>query len=498
MASKYKKFAALAVMTTLLGLNAQMAFAEEAEPLDETAPSVVENLAATPGDTEVSLEWDPATDNVGVTGYYLYIGVNPADGDEDDYEFGSVAIEDGTTSYTVDNLTNNLTYYFAVSAFDAEGNESEEYSEEVEATPEESEVGDFTAPTVSDAEALTSTLVMVEFSEEVALPEDGATAFGIESSDGSVLNVIDAYVSSDDSTIVMLVTSDQVAGSQYILTAGISVTDMNDNPLESGTSDTAVFTGSSLSEIEVPEDDTSDDEPEGSDTEFELDDVEATELTEVELNFSQDVSTADASAFVIQLADDASEEIEVLSVIIDLEDPSEVILITEEMEAGADYIISVETDVLNADGESISLDGNEMEFEAPTLDLSDLIPPENVTSFLAELSNESTILLSWNHSEDSEGDLLEYFVYQSIDGGLSFGEAMEILAEELGDAPQYEVDGLTPGETYTFKVTARDENGNESDGEMTTITLPESGPGMMAMGALSLLGAGFIGRRKKE
>ena len=201
---------------------------------------------------------------------------------------------------------------------------------------------------------------------------------------------------------------------------------------------------------------------------------------------------------MIQLADDASEEIEVLSVIIDLQDPSQVVLITEEMEAGEDYILSVETDVLNEDGQSISLDGNEMEFQAPTLNLADLIAPEDVTNLLAALLTESSIVLSWDPSEDSEGDLVEYFVYQSVDGGLSFGEAMELLASELGDAPRYEIDGLTPGETYTFKVTAVDENGNESDGELTTITLPESGPGMLAMGAFSLLGAGFVARRKKN
>jgi hypothetical protein len=496
MASKYKKFAAFAVITTLLGMQTHVVLAAEGDPLDETPPSVVENLTVTPGDESVTLSWDPATDNVGVAGYYLYTGVNPADGDENDYEFGSVAVENGATSYTLENLTNNLTYYFAVTAFDAEGNESEVYSSEVESTPEESEVGDFTAPTVSDAEALTSTLVMVEFSEEVAIPEDGASAFSLEATDGSLLDVIDAYVSSDDASIVMLVTTEQIAGAQYILTAGIEITDNNGNPLESGTSDTAVFSGSSLEAVETPD---VEEVPvdAGSDTEFELDEVEATELTEIELVFSQEVSDAPTEAFVIQMADDASEELEVLSVIIDLENPKLVTLITEEMEAGADYIISVDTDVVNDDEQSISLDGNEMEFEAPTLDISDLIAPEDVTGLLAALSNESSILLSWTHSENTEGDLIEYLVYQSLDGGLSFGEAMEVLAAELGDLPTYEIDGLTPGETYTFKVTAVDENGNESDGELTTITLPESGPGMMAMGAFSLLGAGFLARRKE-
>lgn len=492
MASHYKKLVALAAAATILGVQAS---ALAATTDDKTAPSEVENFEATPGDGEVLLEWDPSTDNVDVAGYYVYIGVSPADGDDDDYEFGSVAVENGDTSYTVENLTNNLSYYFNITAFDAAGNESE-FSTELEVTPEESETGDFTAPIVSDAEALTSTLVMVEFSEPVELPDDGASAFNIESSGGDSLDVLDAYVSSDDDAVVMLVTEAQSDGDQYILTAGLSVEDRNGNPVESGTSDTAVFRGSSLEEIEAPEEDEedSDDEENG----FAIDDVEATELTEIEVEFTEEVSEAEADAFIIQDADDASTEVEVLSVIIDLEEPTKLTLITEEMEAGASYVLSVETDVLNADGESISMEGNEMEFEAPTLDLADVIAPEDITNLLSSIVNETTVKLTWTQSENSAGDLAEYFVYQSMDGGLSFGEAVEYLASDFEAEASLEIDGLTPGETYTFKVTAVDENGNESEGVMTTVTLPESGPGMMAMGALSLLGAGFVARRKRD
>ena len=103
------------------------------------------------------------------------------------------------------------------------------------------------------------------------------------------------------------------------------------------------------------------------------------------------------------------------------------------------------------------------------------------------------MLLNWTASEDSEGDLAEYLVYQSLDGA-SFGDAVTI-AKSL---TSYQANGLTPGETYTFKVTAVDENGNESDGVMTTITLPETGPGLLLMGGFSLLGAGVATRRKKK
>ncbi len=496
MTSKYQKIFSAFVFTALLSAQSPAVFAASSVLDDTTPPSVVENFSATPGDGEVSLTWDPSTDDVSVYGYYVYIGVSPAEGNIEGYEFGSIAVENGATSYTVDNLTNNLTYYFNVSAYDEAGNESA-LTQEVEATPQESEVGDFSAPTVSDAEALTSTLVSVEFSEEVMLPEDAASAFSIESGDGEVLNILDAYVSGDDARYVMLVTENQTDGVQYVLTAGISITDMNGNPVESGTSDTAVFTGSSLSEMEAPESNEPDENE--SNTSFKLAEVIASEPSEVIVKFTQEIGEANPEDFIIQLADDASEEIEVLSVIIDLEDPTQLSLVTEELEAGADYVISVETDLLNTNGESISLDGNEMEFEAPTLNLADLVAPEDVTNLLASIKNESSVLLSWDHSLNSAGDLAEYFVYQSEDGGLSFGDAMEYLVSEFSDdKAELEIDGLLPGETYTFKVSAVDENGNESEGLMTTVTLPESGPGMMAMAGLSLLGAGFVARRKNE
>ena len=78
--------------------------------------------------------------------------------------------------------------------------------------------------------------------------------------------------------------------------------------------------------------------------------------------------------------------------------------------------------------------------------------------------------------------------------GGEFGSSVQVAMDVL----EYESTGLTPGETYTFKVSARDENGNESEGMLTTVTLPETGPGMIAMIGLSLAGAGVATRRKKR
>ncbi len=80
-------------------------------PSDKTAPTIPTNLAGIPTTTTVALTWDASTDNVAVTGYNIY-------------RDGALVGSSGTTSYTDTGLTASTTYAYAVSAFDAAGNES--------------------------------------------------------------------------------------------------------------------------------------------------------------------------------------------------------------------------------------------------------------------------------------------------------------------------------------------------------------------------------------
>lgn len=480
-----------------LGLTTSLLLPAMALAADNTPPSDVENLAATPGDEEVTLTWDAATDDTALAGYFLYSGLTSVTDDGGEYTFGATDTGD-VVEYTMEGLTNGVTYYFAVTAYDEAGNESEFYSFEVEATPEESETGDSTAPTVTDAQALTSTLVEVEFSESVDLPSDATDAFTIEALDGSFLEVLDAYVSSDDDSVVFVVTETQDADEEYTLTAGIAIEDMAGNPVESGTSDTAIFDASSLegeahSEDDHDHDHDHDHEDENTSDTFELTEVEATDLNELKLSFTQEVIVADADSIEIANLDDATDLIEVSIVEFDEEDPNVLYLVTEEMEPGAEYLLSLDESLLNELGESLDPLKRDFEFTAKTLDIADLIPPEDVANFLASIMDETTVNLSWDASVDSAGDLAMYLVYQSTDG-ISFSEAVEVAK----DFTSLQVDGLTPGATYTFKVTAKDENDNESEGVLTVVTLPETGPGLLGLAGLSLAGAGLHRRRKKR
>jgi hypothetical protein len=461
----------------------------ESEAAETGLPSNVEHVQVLPGDGEVTLTWDAATDDSGVEGYNVYTGLKSVSENGGSYTLGSSDAGD-TTTYVVDHLTNGVTYYFAVKAYDEEGNESAEFSREVEATPEVSETGDFTAPTVNHVAAVSNTLVEVVFSEAVTLPADASSSFAVEASDGTAVEVIDAYLS-EDPTTVYVVTDTQTAEAMYTLTASASITDQSGNPISSGTSDTGVFAGSSLEKTENDNTTTSD---VASDDGFKVEEVDSSSTNELVLSFSQKVMVADPSAFTIQAADDATQTIEVLAVSVDSDDATQVTLVTEDMEAGFDYVLTLDESVLNEDGATLDKADQTIEFTAKTLELADVIAPEDVTDFLSSIVDETSVALSWTASVNSAGDLAKYLVYQSADGGASFGDPVTVAS----NSTSYDVTGLTPGATYTFKVTAVDESGNESEGVMTTVTLPEAGPELLLLVPLALAGAAVVGRKRRD
>jgi YVTN family beta-propeller protein len=95
-----------------------------ATTLDTEAPTRPTGLAATATDWDaVSLSWDAATDDVGVTGYRVF---------RDGVEVGTAT---GTT-YADSGLTAETTYSYTVSAYDAAGNESAQSDAANATTPE--------------------------------------------------------------------------------------------------------------------------------------------------------------------------------------------------------------------------------------------------------------------------------------------------------------------------------------------------------------------------
>ncbi|MBO9604552.1 MAG: DUF4962 domain-containing protein [Paenibacillaceae bacterium] len=84
-----------------------------------------------------------------------------------------------------------------------------------------------------------------------------------------------------------------------------------------------------------------------------------------------------------------------------------------------------------------------------------------------------TARLTWNSATDNSGSIASYAIYRQDGPGLPY--AM-VAATAVGTT--YDLTGLQPGGSYTFKVEAMDANGNESgDGPMVAIVMPTAATG---------------------
>ncbi len=211
--------------------------------------------------TSINLTWNPAKDaNGGLVKQYrvFYDTVSPASNPSVDYS-KQTDTPTNNTSYLVTGLKPATAHYFAVTAVDKNDLESEAYSEEASAsTPADASApADKTPPTVLRAVATNGSHAQVVFSEAVKLPLLlPETAFSVteQASAGKFLKVTNAVIDALDASgkTVLLTTEPQTAGITYIVTAGVTVSDLAGNPMVSGNTDFAPFTGSALGAGSAP------------------------------------------------------------------------------------------------------------------------------------------------------------------------------------------------------------------------------------------------------
>lgn len=492
-----------------------------AQGLDEDImpPDDVENLQIEVYDGAVLLSWDVATDDTEVVGYNIYSGPESVTDEEGEYSNDVIDAED-VIEYLIEDLENGEEIYFAVTAYDAAGNESENYSTEVYGTPDESYgeapesehgAADEEPPTVSDTQALDNETVSVEFSEAVVLPADEPEmAFSIINNATSETLTVNAVEMDPDDVLgqtVLLTTDPQEGGAEYILTAGIQIEDTVGNPIISGTSDTAAFIGSTVE----PGSDLTGDLP---DEDFEAPTVvsaEAIDMNSVQLVFSEPVildSDPELNFFISEV-DDATNELSINGV--ERDDTGSIITIETSAQEDIEYSVIV-SGVLDEAGNAIDDLANTAVFmgnvdmdddvvipieEDPLDDLMEdeegsmALTPENVKNLVATLLNDIVVRLSWEMPDDPS--VIDQILYKSTDGGNNYDAGTPLGT----DREEVEVTGLTPGNEYYFKVTTKDVEGNESDGMITHIMLPETGMGVGLLIGASMGLAAFKNRKRK-
>lgn len=464
---------------------------------DTVDPLDVENLTAEPGDSEVLLKWDAASDNVGVVGYKIFRGTLSVKEENQSYNLPSIPVGN-VSSYRVKNLTNGQQYFFSIVALDAAGNESASFAPEISATPKAglrlaSIEDDGKAPVVKEVRAEDIITVKVVFSEPVRLPqEEPASAFAIERKDSRVrLPVQRAELDPRDASgaTIILTTAPQEKGVDYVLTAGIEVKDFYGTPISSGTADTGAFEGSDK-KISGPG-------PGGADvTPPSVVSAVADFADRIAVTFSEKIKLPPdvKSAISIERRGTANS-IEVKNVNLSVDGAT--LYITTVPQQPGEYEVSI-AGIADVVGNELEEEGPPIIVQASGVGLRDLIPPEDITNLIAKVrsAQKSLVEVRWTGSADSAGDLAEQILYQSEGKeARQFGSGAPVAS----DVHDIEIDKLKPGTWYTFKITTKDTSGNESGGVMKSIFLPQVGPGLVAaLFTAVMAGVWRKQRRKKE
>ncbi|MFC2059965.1 hypothetical protein ACFLTZ_02575 [Chloroflexota bacterium] len=114
------------VVTAVDNLSAESGYSDEVSTIPNVAPAVPNGLIATAGDTQVSLDWNDNSES-DLDGYNIYRGLSSGN-------YTSIESLWTSSNYTDTGLTNDVTYYYVVTAVDNVTAESS-YSDEASATP---------------------------------------------------------------------------------------------------------------------------------------------------------------------------------------------------------------------------------------------------------------------------------------------------------------------------------------------------------------------------
>lgn len=514
----------LAVLMLMFVSSAQLAYAQGSPIIPESSttvaaadtafPSDVNNVKAVGKDKMITLSWDASTDNVGVKGYKIFYGTQSVSADSASYTQGPVDAGNVLT-FDVKNLENGKTYYFAVTAYDAAGNESEFYSNEVSATATAAPAAeDKVAPKVISASAVFSNTVKVVFSEAVKLPTTKPeSAFTIkEDLAGTALAVTKAAMDTTDMSnkTVLLTTAVQKKTAKYVLTVGIQLQDMAGNPMVSGTSDTAVFNGSDAVQAtevkpaapETTTTTTTTTTPTADTIAPAFVSVKAIDGNTVEVTFSEPVVllTNAAENFIVTDANDNTKITNVTKVTI-AQNGAKATLTTANMEAKKYNLIALK--VKDAAGNLMPVENSATTFNGvaamttttTTTTTSSTKVAEAASDLMAKAMANLMAELTWKTKADKMVDVANFVVYMSTDRGATYGAGVAVGK----NTTKYDFKNLQADMVYYFKLTTKDTKGNESEGLVTFLTLPATGPELLFLLLFgSAGGSALINRKKKK
>lgn len=481
-------------------------------------PNEINNLSVIPGDSYVDLEWDDPTDSDGgfVMNHRIYYGTQSVSNEAADEYDTDTETSSSASSFRLTELTNGVQYYFAVTAIDDDGEESEFYSNEVSATPgvgantngSVEETGntelDSNRMQVDGAEQVTNNSVKVDMSRDID-PNVDPSAFLIQDvTSGGFIDPTGGVV--QGKSIVLTVEFDFVEGNIYEITASSAVRDIDGNPVNSGFTDTAEFTGvvffQSPDPVQAPI-------PEPApELEPEPDPVIEEPVVEVPSDpvddpfensgvFDSEITEPDPFAGLLVDENNDNE----LDTLFNSENDSGSGLfddfnssavgsepISEEVNPFEAMIESSKEETIDAEGVEIILDDTAESTES-------MLPKEvsNIRVDKSEVETKNSVTISWSPSVSID-QVAEQLVYVR-EGFDEWSDPVSLSA----DANRTSI-AVKPNMNYQVRISVKNKAGTESFGESFSFSssLSQSGPGMIIGVVAALIGGFFFlsGRRR--
>jgi len=418
---------------------------------DITPPSAPANFTNTAApSTMVDLNWDASTDNVGVTEYWIYrcSGTNCS---PTRYQSGI-----SETTFSETGLSPDTRYRYAVSAFDAAGNQSPISAIYEFITPPLKDTRRPTPP--SDVTATTVSSTQIDISWAAAMDDSGVIAsYSVYRCQGTCSPITAVATSvktttfndktaTPSTTYTYAVTGFDAAGNESLLSSTMSATTPN------------------------PPDTIPPTAPTG---------LNVTPLSATQLNLSWQAST---------------DNIEVQEYLIDrctglgCTTPAQLDTVPSGTLAYQDAGLAPSTTYtysVRARDQVGNIGPSSMPFSATTSAAPDNSDPTVPTKLSATAQSSSRISLSWTASSDNVG-VTKYSIYRCTGSGCTPATK---LVDITAPTTSFSNNGLTASTTYTYAVTASDAAKNESGKSPSASATTQAAP---ATQTYTLIGAGDI------
>jgi len=449
----------------------------------------VENIeVAMKGPNSVEVSFDEIA---GVDTYFVLYGTNPVIEESDVYNMPPL---DTLSSNTVEiaDLEDGVTYYFSAVA-NFEDSYSEFFSDEVAI---EISAADIDLPNLELVEALNTKVINVNFSMDMNFENVGVDNFNLHDTFNNQ-DIAVKIVSVLHNRSLNLVVDGMESGFEYVLKAiDLENTDSL-GILEANTEFT--FRAADLESLE----------------ELKVESVEVFDHKGLEISLNDEIISAGAlkDNLNIVLKSDPNQIIEIENVLKNPNDSNKFLIVTKGFTAEEYQIIFL--DVIGVNKGMFSKENSVFEFtgvnppeselqngesgeQVADLDLNDKTAPGDVRNLTARFVDEAlrNLEINFDPSLDIDQDLARYELYFAKDGDNYF-HFSEISKENLGPLTIQDLD--LNADYYNIKVTAKDNNQNESLGSIFKLILPETGPAsILSVFALSVLGSRRLTRSRRS